>query len=188
MSDKKYLWGLDISLKQTGIAVYELTEREFVLIDSFNTEKIYATKENKNLLLHGVKLKKIIDWIKGILKDYPPIMVIIERGFVGTGNETPAIFKTHGAINCLLWNIPQVYYPPNTVKSEIWHGHASKQEVEVEILKRFPDLKMANDDESDAVAVALCHLIKVEYIQWEKSEGKPAPKKKKSTKKKKVEE
>lgn len=185
---KKYLWGLDISLKQTGIAVYELTEKEFVKIDSFNTQKIYATKENKGLYLHGVKLIKIANWIKSLMKEYPPLMVVIEQGFVGTGKETPAIFKTHGVINCLLWNIPQVYYYPNTIKAEIWHGHASKKEVETEVLKRYPDLVMSNDDESDAVAVALTHLIKVGYIEWEKSEGEPAPKpkkKRKSTKKKK---
>ena len=179
---KKFLWGFDLSLKQTGLAIFDLEKKEFVLVESFNTEKIYATKENKGLYLNGVKLKKITDWIKPLLKEYPPIMVIIERGFSRFNNETQVIFRCHGVINCLLWNVPQEYYPPKSVKAEIWHGDASKDDIEKEILKRYPNLVISNEDESDAVAVALCHLIKVGYIDWEKSEL--PKKKKKSTKKK----
>lgn len=184
--ESKYLWGLDISLKQTGIAVYDLVKKKFVFIGSFNTEKIYATKEYKGLHLNAIKLKKIVDWIKGIYKEYPPYIVAIERMFSRFPTETQVIAKATGVIQCLLWNKPQELYPPKTVKLAIWHGDATKEEVQAEILKRYPDLAMENEDESDAVAVALCHLIKLGLIEWEKSEL-PQKKKKKSTKKKKVE-
>lgn len=179
---KKYLYGLDISLKCTGVSIYDLEERKFIYIGSFNTEKIYATKENKGLYLNGVKLKKLVDWTKELMAQYPPALIAIERGFSRFNNETQAIFRTHGVLNCLLWNKPQTYYPPKSVKLAIIHGDASKELVKEEILKRYPELIMSNEDESDAVAVALTYLIDKGLIVWEKSE---MPKKKKAVKKKK---
>ena len=173
----KYLYGLDISLKQTGVAVYDLEERKFVFIGSFNTEKIYATKENKGLHLNAVKLKKLVDWFKVIMKEYPPHIVAIERMIHKFINETQVIAKATGTLQCLLWNKPQYLYPPTTVKLAIIKGNASKDLIAREILKRYPDLVMGNEDESDAVAVALCFLIEHELITWEKPPVVAKPKK-----------
>ena len=178
----RYLYGLDISLKETGIAVYDLIDKKFVLIDSFNTEKIYATKKYKGLHLNALKLRMIAEWMKDIIIKYPPYIVSIERMFSRFPTETQVIAKATGVIQCLLWNKPQELYPPKKVKSIIYHGNASKKDIENEILKRYPDLIMKNDNESDAVAVALCLLIDLELIEWEKSEL-PAKEKKKATKK-----
>lgn len=177
----KYLYGLDISLKETGIAIYNLDTQEFVYISSFNTEKIYATKDNKGLHLNALKLKKIADWMKVIIKEYPPYIASIERMFSRFPKETQAIAKATGVIQCLLWNIPQYLYPPKSVKLAIIKGDASKELVREEILKRYPSLIMNNDDESDAVGVALCFLIENELIMWEK----PKVEKKKRLSKKK---
>lgn len=164
----KYLYGLDISLKDTGVAIYNLHTKEFVYIGSFNTEKIYATKENKGLHLNALKLKHIVDWMKEIIRKYPPDIVSIERMFSRFPMETQAIAKATGVIQCLLWNKPQHLYPPKSVKLAIIKGDASKELVKTEIQKRYPNLIMQNDDESDAVAVALCFLIEKGLIEWEK--------------------
>lgn len=181
---KYYLYGLDISLKNTGIAIYDLESKEFVYIGSFNTEKIYATKENKGLELNSVKLKKITEWLREIIKEYPPYIVSIERMFSRFPAETQVIAKATGVVQCMLWNKPQFLYPPKSVKAEIIKGDATKDLVQKEILKRYPHLEFNSDDESDAVAVALCHLIKVGFIEWDKP---PAKEKKKTTKRKKKE-
>lgn len=184
MENKKYyLWGLDISLKNTGLAIYDLETKEFVLITSFNTEKIKATKEYKGLDLNSLKLKKITEWLREIIKEYPPYIVSIERMFSRFPAETQVIAKATGVIQCMLWNKPQFLYPPKSVKAEIIKGDASKEVIQNEILKRYPNLEFNSDDESDAVAVALCHLIKVGFIEWEK----PTVVEKKKTKRKKKE-
>ena len=186
MSEKNYIWGLDISLKNMGIAIYDKKEGRFVYISSFSTEKIYATKEYKGLYLNGLKLKKIVDWLKAIAKIYPPEHIAIERGFSRFNTETQVLFRCHGVVNCLFWNIPQEYYPPKTIKSEIVHGDATKKEVANRILKVYGNLEMTNDDESDAVAILLTYLIKNNLIEYTKPE--PPKKKKRSIKKKTVEE
>ncbi|MFS0905828.1 crossover junction endodeoxyribonuclease RuvC [Priestia aryabhattai] len=170
MSETFYLYGLDISLKCPGVAVYDIKAKEFVYIGSFNTDKIYATKENKGLEIHALKLKKIADWLRPIIKQYPPSLVAIERMFIHNKhkNEAPVIAKATGVVQVMFWSVPQFLYPPTTVKKEIIKGNAGKDVIAEEILKRYPDLEFANDDESDAVAVALCHLIQTGFIKWEK--------------------
>lgn len=181
--NSKYLWGLDISLKNTGVAIYDLVEKKFVYIDSFSTEKIYATKENKGLELNAVKLKKLADWLKPLIIKYPPSLASIERMFSRFKMETQVIAKATGVVQCMLWKVPQTLYAPKAVKLEIIHGSAKKDVVRDEILKRYPDLVMNNEDESDAVAVCLTYLIKHGLVEWIK-ENVPV---KKKTRKKKVE-
>lgn len=177
-----FLWGMDLSMKCTGITIYDLTDKKFVYVGSFNTEKIYATKLNKGLYLNGVKLKHIIDWVKVLMKQYPPTQVAIERGFSRFNTETQVVFRVHGAINCMLWQTPQVYYPPKTVKAMIYKGDATKKEVARVIQNNYIDVEFANEDESDSFAVALTYLIKEGLIEFEK----PIVEKKKPAKKKKT--
>lgn len=178
----RYLWGMDLSLKNTGVTIYNLDTKEFVYIGSFNTEKIYATKENKGRYLNGVKLKKIVDWLKELNHKYPPTHIVIERGFSRFNTETQVIFRVHGVVNCLFWQIPQEYYAVKTVKAAIYKGDATKAQVAKVIQNNFVDIEFANDDESDSFAVALTYLISNGLIEFEKPiVDKPKPKKKSST-------
>jgi Holliday junction resolvasome RuvABC endonuclease subunit len=186
-----FLWALDISLKNTGLTIYNLETKDFVYIGSFNTEKIRATKEYKGLYINGVKLKKIVDWIKPLLKLYPPTQIAIERGFSRWNAETQTIFRAHGVINCLLWNIPQEYYPPKEVKAVIVHGDATKEDVANAINTKYNDIIFQNEDESDSFAIAITYLVENGLIEWEKPNWaeikkmrKPKPTKKKTSKKK----
>jgi len=171
---KYYLYGLDISLKNTGVAIFDLEAREFVYIDSFNTEGIRNTKQYKNYDITALKLAKITEWFEELVKQYPPYfasieqMVKVERKFGVNINELKAIAKATGVIQNVLWNIPQEFYYPSEVKSTIIKGNATKEVVKSEILRRFPNLEFNNLDESDAVAVALTQLIKVGIIDWDK--------------------
>lgn len=176
----RFLYGFDLSLKNTGLTIYDLDNKDFVYIGSFSTEKIYATKENKGLYLNGVKLKKIIDWIKPIMKKYPPTQIVIERGFSRFNTETQVVFRCHGIINCLFWNVPQIYYPPKTVKATIYKGDATKAQVQKIIKNNFIDVEFANEDESDSFAVALTYLIKENLIEFEKPIVEKKKRKKKS--------
>lgn len=184
-----YLYGLDISLKNTGVAIFDLEKKEFVYISSFSTENIRATKENKGLEINAVKLQKLGEWFDSLVEEYPPYfasieqMVKVEREHGVNINEVKGIAKATGVIQRIIWNIPQAFYYPSEAKLAIIKGNATKEMVQSEILKRYPNLKFNNLDESDATALALTQLISVGIVEWDKP---PAPAKKKTTKKKKV--
>lgn len=173
-----YLYGLDISLKNTGVAIYDLEKKEFVHIDSFNTEKIKATYEYKGMDVNAVKIHKLREWFENITKEYPPYFVAIEQMVLvqrdlGKGkkgynvNEIKGIAKATGVIQSVVWNVPQAFHYPSEVKSAIISGNANKIAVQNEILRRLPNLSFKNDDESDACAVAICHLMEVGIVEWE---------------------
>lgn len=165
---KRFLYGLDISLKNTGVTIYDFDTKEFVFTSSFSTEKIYATKENKGLHLNAVKLMKIANWMEGIIEEYPPTIVSIERMFSRFPAETQAIAKAIGVIQHLLWDKPQYLYPPKSVKLAMVHGDATKEDVANAIKTKYNYITFDNDDESDSFAVALTFLIDKEFIEWKK--------------------
>lgn len=176
---KYFLYGVDASLTNTGVAIFDLETREFVYIGSFGTEGIRATKEYKTLDVNSLKLHKLSEWFKNLTEQYPPYFVAFEQMIKkerenGVNiNEIKAIAKATGVVQEIVWNIPQEYYYPSTVKSHIISGNATKEMVKSEILRRYPDLIFNNLDESDACAVALTQLIEVGIIQWEKPSSKP---------------
>lgn len=166
----RYLYGLDLSLKNTGLAIYNLDKREFVYIGSFSTEKIRATKEYKGYNLHGLKLRKLVEWMLPLMDEYPPSLVVMERGFSRFNNETQTLFRVFGVVQCIFWNKPQTLFPPKEVKACIVHGSATKEDVANAILTstKYNHLTVENEDESDALAVAITYLIETELIEWKK--------------------
>ena len=169
-----FLYGIDASLSNTGVAIFDLETKEFVYIGSFSTEGFKATKEYKRLDITALKLHKLSEWFENLTKQYPPYfvtfeqMVKVEREYGVNINEIKAIAKATGVLQEVVWNIPQEFYYPSEVKSSIIRGNAKKELVRDEILKRYPSLVFENLDESDACAVALCQLINIGIVEWEK--------------------
>ena len=180
----RYLYGLDISMKCTGVSVYNLDKKRFEFIDSFSTENIRATKKYRGMNLHSIKLHNISNWIENIIEEYPPSLVSVERMFSRYNNETQTIAKATGVIQSALWDKPTEFYPPKKVKRFVLNGNATKEDVANAINNddRFKDLKFRNEDESDAVAVAITYLIDRELIDWEKPKLKDIQKLRKDTK------
>jgi Holliday junction resolvasome RuvABC endonuclease subunit len=179
-----YLFGLDISLKNTGVAIYDLEAKQFVYIGSFNTEGIKATKDYKNMDVTSVKLHKLSEWFRELTEQYRPYyasieqMVKVDRKIDGKNigvniNEVKGIAKATGVIQEIIWNVPTSFYYPSEAKAIIVRGNATKEAVQQAILRRFPELEFANFDESDACALALTQLINVGIIEWDT----PVPKK-----------
>jgi Holliday junction resolvasome RuvABC endonuclease subunit len=177
-----YVYGLDLSLANTGITIYDTEKQEFVYIGSINTEKI---KKKKGLYHNAMKLKFMYDELTTLKEQYPPHIVIIERGFSRFNTATQVIYRVHGIVNLLFHDVDQVYYPPKTVKEAILKGDATKAQLQTAINAKYNDITFENEDESDSFAVCLTYLIKEGIIVWEKPE---LPKKKRATKKKVVEE
>lgn len=180
-----FVYGLDLSLANTGITIYDTEAQEFVYIGSIGTEFIKSRKANKHLYLNGIKLKHIWDEVSVLKEKYPPQAIVVERAFSRFNTATQVLYRVHGIINLLFNDVPQIYYPPKSVKEAILKGDATKKQIQQAINIKYNDIIFANEDESDSFAVLLTYLIKEEIIEWEKPE---LPKKRvKASPKKKVE-
>ncbi len=157
--DPSYLYGLDISMKNTGITIFNLSTKEHVYTTSISTEHL------GNKPLHGKKLKFIADSMYEIIKKYPPTVISAERSFSRFNAETATIYRCVGVFNYIFSEFEFVYYPPKTVKQCIINGSASKQLVQEKIKEKYPNIDFNNDDESDSFAVALTYLIKNNMLQ-----------------------
>ena len=61
--------------------------------------------------------------------------------------------------------LPVAEYPPNMVKKAlVGNGHAQKQQVAMMVGTLLPGLGAVSEDESDALAVAICHLNRADLL------------------------
>lgn len=178
----KYLYGLDLSLSQTGVTIYDLDSKDVIYIGHLNTEHI---KKKKGVYQNAKKLLLVAEYFIDLKEKYPPHVVAIERGFSRFNTSTQVIYRVHGLVNYLFHEVDQIYYPVKTVKEAILNGNATKEDVKNAILANYDYLVFENEDESDSFAVMLTYLIKNNLIVFEKPVY--APKKKKPTKRKKAE-
>lgn len=147
--EKKYIWGLDLSMSNSGVVI--LDKNKPVFIGSVPTD------DKKT---HGERLKHIYDYMAELKEKYPPEVVCIERGFNKFNISTAVLYRVHGVINMLFYDIKQIYYPPKKVKEAIVSGTAKKEEIMERILELYPNIKFKTNDESDAFAVALTYIVK----------------------------
>lgn len=164
-----YIYGLDIAWC-TGVSIYDINNNRFVYLGNIDATKIKLNKEDKKkgILEHSKKLKYISDELEELSKKYPPKVIVIERYFSRFANATVALAKIHGVINELFHDIPQIYYPPKTIKEALVHGSATKEDLQIAINAKYNDISFANEDESDSFAVLLTYLVKENLIDWEK--------------------
>lgn len=154
----KYLYGLDLSMSNTGIAIFNIDTCEPIHITSIKTND---KKE------YGDRLHVQREYMENLIDKYPPYEIAIEQGFTMHNKSTQVIYRVHGIAQELFHEYPQFYYAPTTVKKLIsGNGRASKEVVQDSILKRYPDIKFDNEDQSDAVGVACSHLITKHKLKW----------------------
>ncbi len=157
--NKKYIYGLDLSMANSGISIFNLNTYKPVLITSVSTN---AKDE------HGKRLHTQREYMKELIEKHPPYEIAIERSFTRFNNATQILYRCHGVVNELFYNYPQFYYAPNAIKKIITgNGQSNKSIVAKKILEKYPYLKFANNDESDATAIAICHLIKKHKMKWQ---------------------
>lgn len=147
---EKYLWSFDISLSNTGVAIFE----NKTLIDFFSIK----TDPKKDI---QYRLKQIADVLLEKRKFYVPGIAIIERGFTKFNTATQQVYRVVGLINYLFYDVEQIYFSPMTIKKVVGgDGKCSKKELQNKLLEIYPNVKFHNEDESDAVAIGLCYYLK----------------------------
>lgn len=157
-----YLYGLDLSMENTGVTIFDLESNLPIHITSIETNKKHT---------HGKRLYYIAQEMIRLKELYPPNVVVIERGFSRFNTSTQVIYRVHGLINYLFHDAEQVYYPPKKVKEAIIRGDAAKKLVRQVIESEYPEVKFENEDQSDSFAVALTYLIINKIIKYTKKLG-----------------
>jgi len=156
-----YLYGLDLSMENTGVTIFDLSTDEPtpIHISSIATNKKHT---------HGKRLYYIAKELMELKEIYPPSIITIERGFSRFNTSTQVIYRVHGLVNYLFHNVEQVYYPPKKVKEAIIRGDASKKLVRQIIESKYPEVTFEDEDQSDSFAVALTYIIINKIIIYKK--------------------
>ncbi|MFZ4712785.1 MAG: crossover junction endodeoxyribonuclease RuvC [Bacteriovoracaceae bacterium] len=150
--------GIDPGSRKTGFAFVELRGREFKLLHSG-----ILNFEQYDLFLD--RIIPIYEETKKLTTLFPVDAVSMESLiYVKSPTALIKLAQTRGVI---LSALSEVYahkifeYSPNLVKSTtVGHGHADKEGIQ-----KFLDMLLGKrtyktSDESDAIAIALCHLLK----------------------------
>lgn len=154
-----YAYGFDLSMECTGITIFDLNTFQPVLVESIHTNK----KDS-----HGIRLYHIGKRLLELKEMYPPKVIILERGFSRFNTSTQVIYRVHGLVNYLFYDVEQIYYPPKKIKEVIIKGDASKELVRKVIQSKYPNIEFKNEDESDSMATVLTWMIENKIIEWDK--------------------
>jgi Holliday junction resolvasome RuvABC endonuclease subunit len=149
---KKYIYAFDLSMSNTGIAIFDSNDGSLVYLTSIDT------KREKN---YAGKLKLIADKILELRNKYVVDKVVIENAFSRFNTSTQVLYRVHGLINYLFWDVPeQIYYAATTIKKTVGgRGNLTKEEIKNVVSMKYPGWEFKTDDESDAVSVGDCYFI-----------------------------
>jgi crossover junction endodeoxyribonuclease RuvC len=147
----KYFLALDVSLSDTGVAIFT----EYCKIE--NVFSIPTT--NKMDIQHRLRIYG--DALLAISQKYDIVEIAFESGFSKFPLATQQLYKCHGIASYIFSEIPQFFYAPTTIKKMLTgDGKAKKEAVWGEVSRWYPNLDLKSDNESDAVAVMLTHFNK----------------------------
>jgi Holliday junction resolvasome RuvABC endonuclease subunit len=146
-----YIFAFDLSLSCSGITIFS-NDGTPVLVTSIDTK---SEKETSG------KLKLIADKVLELKDKYKTNLIVLENGFTRFNTSTQQIYRVHGLINYLFWDIEQIYYAPTTVKKVVGgRGNMDKKEIRDVVMSKYSDVEFKNYDESDSFSVGLCYFMK----------------------------
>lgn len=146
--------GIDPGTRITGYGIIDVEGNRLRHVDN----GIIRTRSSDVLPL---RLKTIYDGLTAVLKGFSPDSVAIEQVFMAK-NPKAALTLGHARGTAVLaavnLDLDVLEYSALQVKSAVvGYGHAGKQQVQqmVKALLNLPEV--AQEDASDALAVAICH-------------------------------
>ena len=152
--------GIDPGTRYTGYAVAVAQEGTFLLRDSGTWSLYRYSSEAKKLHVLQTEVKKL-------LSTYSCQAVALEGSFYGKNAQvTLKLGRVQGVLMATAEakGLPIEMYAPKALKQAIaGHGNAEKEVVARRIwmlLGQPKRIEQARLDESDAIAVALCYLLR----------------------------
>jgi len=150
------LLGLDPGLRHTGWGIINSKDNKISWVASGNISP-------KISLSLSERLKEIHQGLNSIVKKYNPSIAAIEEVFVNmNGQSTLKLGMARGtAITaCSINEMPVYEYAPTRVKQSVTgSGRSKKDQVASMVNILLPGCEIKSEDESDALAVAICHTI-----------------------------
>ena len=148
--------GIDPGSRKTGWAVLEQQGRKIVHVSSgtliFNGQKDFLPR------LFEIK-SEFTELIGGLEFDHVALESLI---YVKSPTALIKLAQTRGVfLSCLSAFENTIFeYSPNLIKSStVGHGHAGKDSVQKFLSMSLGINSFKTDDESDAIAVAMCHIL-----------------------------
>lgn len=147
--------GVDTSLRCTGYGLVREDRRVMTAL-RYGLIKTPAARP------HSECLRRLFDGVSALLAESQPEVCAIEGIFYCKNVRTAvALGQARGAViaACAMAGVPVYEYPPRRVKQAVvGFGGAHKSQV-ASLVGRILNLKtLPTEDETDALAIALCHL------------------------------
>lgn len=150
--------GFDPGSSHFGVGILRKESKKITYVYS---EVIVLKGETFN-----IKMKMLWDRLISIYEGHPFQSAAIEEGFLGKNVRSMNVLsKVRGVVlgSLLQWGHDLVSYSPRQIKQSVTgNGNAQKSQVNrmVKILLNIKG-KVLKDDESDALAVAYCHMLNI---------------------------
>ena len=164
--------GIDPAIRTTGYGVIELTPSgKCKILDC-------GVIANSPKLPHTECLRRLYGGIEELVSLWHPDFAALEEPFVGKNAKTAIILgMARGGILSALVNhgIPAFAYNPSVAKrAAAGHGGADKSRIAFLLAAEFniavEDIPL---DSTDALALALCHIQRMQYPDLGGDTGKP---------------
>jgi len=168
-TDEYVVVGADLSLKRPGFSkLYIKKKNDQIIID--HVDLMSVDNKNDRKKKHGQLLNEIMNSFESFIRNDSHFFFVREKAIMH--QKIPSerdLSKVIGMMDWLVWDWTdddwyEIY--PSTIKKLIaGSGRADKQQVAAALSDYVGDLEYKNDDESDAVAVALAWLIQNKQIK-----------------------
>ncbi len=149
--------GIDPGSRKSGYGLIDFDQKNFRYIDS----GVIHYDSKKEII---VRLKEIYETSLELVNKFKPDEIAFESLIlVKSPTSLMKLAQARGAIISACHKNPnqKVFeYSPNLIKSSVsGHGHADKTSIQKMLSLTLGQRKFSTDDESDALAIAICHAI-----------------------------
>jgi len=161
--------GVDPGTHITGYGLIEYTNNKFRRI----SHGVIRLPSSKSL---SQKLEIIYNELDMLLKTYKPDEFVIETAFYGKNVQSVLKIGYARGVSLLAAihnKVPTNEYSPREIKKAVvGKGAASKQQVNYMVMTILNSKKIKfKPDESDALAIALCHAFRLKAPTFKKSKS-----------------
>ena len=147
--------GIDTSLRSTGIGVVEMRGNKMVAVE-------YGVIKTPSKRLHSECLIRLNQGIADVVARTKPAVAAIEGIFFCKNVKTALILgEARGVVinACAMQGLKVYEYAPRKVKQAVvGYGAADKGQVQKMVTRLLGLDKEPQEDASDALAIAICHL------------------------------
>lgn len=157
------IFGVDPGTATTGYGVIKHVKNGIELIDY----GCIVTPKDQEMPLRLYSIQKNL---RRLLRQYKPNCIVVEQLFFGINSMTAmTVGQARGVVlsTAASYRIPVFEYQGLHVKSVLTgNGRADKVQIQKSVMKYLNKRKLAKpvngylDDAADALAVAICHVIK----------------------------